>query len=137
MNALMLKLEKLPLLQATARQLEEVIQKKHVDKAAEEAKANEVRESLRSWRAYLDKCDIKLAELEAMKAQLEEKIARWRTSRAQYSEQLFEELSIAEKLQQTVNNTQADIKKVTFESEDQILEYHRTLLDIASLGRRL
>ena len=133
----MSKLEKLPSLQENARHLEETIQKKHADKAAEEAKANEIRESLRSRRAYLDKCDTKLVELEAMKAQLEEKIARWRTSRAQYSEQLFKELSIVEKLQLTVNDTQAEIKKVTFESEDRILEYHRTLLDIASLGRWL
>jgi hypothetical protein len=136
-NALMLKMELLPPLQANARQLEEVIQKKQADKAAEEAKADELREKLRERRTYLIKCDTKLAELEVLKAEIEKKIASWRTSRALYSERLVQEISIAEGLKRTINDSQADIKKTTFESEDRILEYHRALLDIASLGRRL
>lgn len=67
-NSLMLKMESLPPLQADARQLEEVIQKKQADKAVEEAKANEVWEKLYERRAYLIKCDTKLTELEAFKA---------------------------------------------------------------------
>lgn len=48
-NALILKMESLPSLQTNARQWEEIILKKQADKAAEEAKANEVREKLREW----------------------------------------------------------------------------------------
>ncbi|KAK9939311.1 hypothetical protein M0R45_016010 [Rubus argutus] len=44
-NALMLKMELLPPLQANARQWEEVVLKKQAVKATEEAKANEVREN--------------------------------------------------------------------------------------------
>ena len=136
-NALMLKMESLPSLQANAHQLEEVIQKKQADKAAEEAKVDEVRQKLRERRAYLIKCDTKLAELEVLKADLEKKIASWRTSRALHSEHLIQEISAAEGLRRTINDAQADIKKTTFKSVDHLLEYHRHLLDIASLGRRL
>lgn len=136
-NALVLKMESLPSLQAHAHQLGEVIQKKQTEKAAEETKANEVREKLRERRAYLIKCDTKLAELEILRAELEKKIASWRTNRALHSQQLVQEISIAEGLRRTINDAQADIKKTTFESEDRLLEYHWALLDIASLGRRL
>lgn len=136
-NALMLKMELLPPLQANARQWEEVILKKQADKATEEAKANEVREKLRERRAYLVKCDAKLAELEVLKADLEKKIDSWRTSRALHSEQLIREVSAAEEMRRTINDAQTDIKRTTLESEDHLLEYHRAILDIASLGRRL
>jgi type II secretory pathway component PulM len=136
-NALVMKLESIPSLQENARQMEAIIQKKHADKADVEAKANEVREQLCARRAHLDKCDSKLAELEAFKADLEKKIANWRTSRACHSEKLVQEVSVAEGLMQALTDAHADIKKTTSDSEDQILEYQRTLLDIASLGRRL
>ncbi|KAK9919787.1 hypothetical protein M0R45_028365 [Rubus argutus] len=136
-NALMLKMELLPPLQANARQWEEVILKKQADKATEEAKVNEVREKLRERRAYLVKCDAKLAELEVLKAELEKKIDSWRTSRALHSEQLIREVSAAEEMRRTINDAQTDIKRTTLESEDHLLEYHRAILDIASLGRRL
>jgi chromosome segregation ATPase len=136
-DKLVTKLETVPLLQENVRQVEETIQKKQADKADVESKAIEVREQLRERRAYLAKCDSKLAELEAFKANLERKIADWRASRACHSEKLVQEVSVAERLMQTLTDAHVDIKKTTFDSEDQVLEYQRTLLDIASLGRRL
>jgi hypothetical protein len=134
---LVMKLETVPLLQENARQLEEVIQKKQADRANVESKAIEVRGQLRERRAHLAKCDAKLAELEAFKADIERKMAEWRASRAFQSEKLVQEVSVAEGLMQTLADAHADIKKTTTDSEDRILEYQRTLLDIASLGRRL
>jgi predicted nucleic acid-binding Zn-ribbon protein len=80
---------------------------------------------------------VNLAELEALKADLEKKIADFRSSKSHHSEKLVQEVSIAEGLRHTLQRAQAEIKKTTLEAEDKILDYQKTLLNIASLGRRL
>jgi cell division septum initiation protein DivIVA len=136
-NNLVTKLEAVSLLQENARQLEELIHKKHADRADVETKTIEVRDQLRERKAHLAKCDSQLAELASFKADIERKIAEWQASRARHTEKLVQEVSVAEGLMQALTDAHVDLKKTTSDSEDQILEYQRTLLDIASLGRRL
>lgn len=127
----------LPSLQQSTHQLNTVVQGHIVQRDLLETKTIEFWERLQKRREYIATCDKKLAELEAFKAEIQKKIVAYQCSRAQHNEYLAKEVSIAEKLKQTLAKTRVDVKKTTLQAEDKIVEYHWTLLYIASLGRRL
>jgi chromosome segregation ATPase len=136
-KVLLTKLDSLPSLQQNAQQLSAVVQQQTVRRSALEAKDAEFREQLQKRQANVTVCDRKLAELEAFKAELEKKIDKCRINKAKQSEYLAEEISVAENLRQTLAKTRDSVKQATFEAEDKIVEYQRTIVDITSLGRRV
>lgn len=114
-----------------------VVQKHIVQWDILETKTNEFQEQLQKWRTDISTCDKKMAELEAFKVEIEKNIAAYQTNKTRHNECLAKEVSIAEKLRQTLAKTRNDVKKTALEAIDKILEYQRTLLDIACLGHRI
>ena len=136
-KALRAKLEALPTLGQKAHNLSKVVKKYSAAYAELEKKHAANRKCLQHRQAQVAGCDEKLASLEAMRVDLEKKFAYYRQQKVEESELLANEVSAAEQLEQTLAKTQEDLTQATFEAEDQIVEFQKTVLDISSLGRRL
>jgi chromosome segregation ATPase len=137
MKALLVKLDTLSPLQQAAQQLSVVFQQFNARRAALEAKNAGIREQLQKRRTNIVTIDAKLAELETFKAEVEKKIAACHSNKAKQNECLAKEISVAENLKQTLATTRNQAKQANLEAEDKIVEYQRTIVEIASLGRRI
>ena len=136
-NALLAKLDALPLLEQAAQQVTTAVQKHTARRAALEARNIACKDQLQKRRTFITECDKKLTELENFKAEIEKKIRACQANKAQQSAHLAKEIPLAEKLKQSLAEAQKDVKRVTLEAEEKIVEYQRSLVDIASLGRRI
>lgn len=101
-----------------------------------EAKAAQFREVLQQRRVAITAWEDKLDELEGFKAKLEAKIEQVKQRRAAHNASLVREVSQAEEIRQALAVAKTTAK-ITLETEDQIVECQRLMIDIASLGRRL
>ena len=136
-KALQAKLDALPSLEKSVCELSKTVQQYTTAQADLEKKDAVNRERLQQRRTNVNICDQKLANLEAMRIDLEEKIAAFQQKKAEQNELLAKEISAAEQLKQTLAKTQESLTQATLEAEGQIVEFQKTIVDISSLGRRL
>lgn len=131
------KANMLPTLQQAAHQSSDEVTQQLTQHANLEEKANQYQEKLHKRREDIATFDEKLAEFEAFKVTIEAKIANLHAQKSQFNECLGKEVSDAEELMTTLNHTRSAVKRTTFQAEDKIIEYQRTMVEIASLDRRL
>lgn len=136
-DALLAKVDALPLLEQAAHQVTKAAKKQTAHRAALETQNRACKDQLQKRRTFIANCDKKLAELENFRAEIDKKIRACQANRAQHNEYLAKEIPEAEKLKQSLADARKDVKVVTLEAEDKFVEYQRALVDIACLGRRI